>query len=173
MRALIRHWYESVQGIIFVVDSSDRHEMQYVRDELSRLVTEELLVGLPILMVLNKMDLDTAMTTAEVVEALSLDSLFGGEKKRNYHVIRTSAKMDISAMYDGMKWLRQEMDCNSHSTRAIKQQIKTNSKASKPILTAELSEKVWKQPVTTSSAQSRHMASLLTPVTAITVPASA
>merc|ERR1719207_194530 len=41
IRKLWRHYYEGTQGLIFVVDSSDRERIDEVREELSKMLEDE------------------------------------------------------------------------------------------------------------------------------------
>ena len=52
MRSVWRHYYESINGVIFVVDSSDKDRIPEVRDELHQIMSEAL--GVPILILANK-----------------------------------------------------------------------------------------------------------------------
>ena len=52
MRSVWRHYYESINGVIFVVDSSDRDRIPEVRDELHQIMSEAL--GVPVLIIANK-----------------------------------------------------------------------------------------------------------------------
>merc|ERR1712017_47803 len=43
IRPLWRHYYENTQGIIFVVDSNDQERLDAAKDELSRMLEEDVL----------------------------------------------------------------------------------------------------------------------------------
>lgn len=68
---------ESVEGIIFVIDSDDRCRMCIVKDELDNLLMKEPIKSkkLPILFFSNKMDLPSAMTTVECSTQLKLETI--------------------------------------------------------------------------------------------------
>ena len=46
MRTVWRHYYETINGVVFVVDSSDIDRIPEVRDELHKIISEAL--GVPI-----------------------------------------------------------------------------------------------------------------------------
>ena len=74
IRPLLRHWFTKTDGIIFVLDSTDRERFEDARFELHRVLGEEALHGKPLLVLANKQDLPAANIT-EVVEKLGLHSL--------------------------------------------------------------------------------------------------
>eukprot|EP00930_Biecheleria_cincta_P061304 TRINITY_DN4687_c0_g2_i1.p1 TRINITY_DN4687_c0_g2~~TRINITY_DN4687_c0_g2_i1.p1 ORF type:complete len:177 (-),score=23.10 TRINITY_DN4687_c0_g2_i1:385-891(-) len=75
MRALRRHYYPGMQALIFVIDSNDRDRIEDARDELAKLLGEEELSAVALLVLANKQDLPHAMTGAEVTETLGLHNL--------------------------------------------------------------------------------------------------
>ena len=75
-RPLWRHYYKSMQRIVFVVDCNDRDRVDSVRDELSRMLGETELCDLPLLVIANKQDLPNAMDCAELTDTLGLEGLF-------------------------------------------------------------------------------------------------
>lgn len=75
IRPLLRHWFATTDGIVFVVDSCDRERLQDARHELDRVLAEEELHGKPLLVLANKQDLPFAANTTELVEKLGLHSL--------------------------------------------------------------------------------------------------
>ena len=52
MRTVWKHYYETINGVVFVLDSSDIDRMPEVRDELHKIISEAL--GVPILILANK-----------------------------------------------------------------------------------------------------------------------
>eukprot|EP00656_Telonema_subtile_P028749 TRINITY_DN3135_c0_g2_i2.p1 TRINITY_DN3135_c0_g2~~TRINITY_DN3135_c0_g2_i2.p1 ORF type:complete len:233 (-),score=61.74 TRINITY_DN3135_c0_g2_i2:54-752(-) len=72
IRPLWRHYYEDVTALIFVVDSNDRDRMSEAAQELHRMLAEDHLQGVPLLVFANKQDLPNACTPDEVSSALGL-----------------------------------------------------------------------------------------------------
>lgn len=108
MRPLWRHYFQNMRGIIFVLDSSS-DMLSWTKDELDRLLTEEGLAGLPLLLAINKMDLPNAKSATEIMETLNLNTLMTGSNPRSYKVVTLSATKDISGMVEGLEWLKKEM----------------------------------------------------------------
>ena len=76
-KILWKHYYTNTQGIIFVIDSSDRDRIDDARDELHKMVADEDLKDAVILVYANKQDIPGAMTTPEVSDKLGLHTIKG------------------------------------------------------------------------------------------------
>jgi GTPase SAR1 family protein len=56
---LWKHYYDRVDGIIFVVDSTDQDRIEAVNSELANILLEPTLKEVPILVMCNKTDIST------------------------------------------------------------------------------------------------------------------
>ncbi|KAM3176755.1 ADP-ribosylation factor-like protein 2 [Hymenolepis weldensis] len=72
LRSYWRNYFETTDALIWVVDSSDRLRLDDCREELSKLLVEERLVGATLLVLANKQDLQGALNPAEIAGALNL-----------------------------------------------------------------------------------------------------
>ncbi|KAM7542652.1 hypothetical protein Aperf_G00000016061 [Anoplocephala perfoliata] len=72
LRSYWRNYFETTDALIWVVDSSDRLRLDDCREELSKLLVEERLVGATLLVLANKQDLQGALKPAEIADALNL-----------------------------------------------------------------------------------------------------
>jgi small GTP-binding protein len=86
LRALWRHYYENTDGVIFIVDSSDRARIKLARDELHKTMEDSMLTDVKLVVFANKQDLPGAMAPSEVADALRLRDL-----KQQWFVQGTSA----------------------------------------------------------------------------------
>ncbi len=77
IRPLWRHYYTGTQGLIFVVDSSDRARIDEARQELTRILGDDEVNKALLLVFANKMDIPGAMDQPEVVAKLKLYDLNG------------------------------------------------------------------------------------------------
>lgn len=66
LRSYWRNYFESTDGLVWVVDSADRMRMEACRDELNILLEEERLSGATLLVLANKQDLPGAMSAQEI-----------------------------------------------------------------------------------------------------------
>ncbi|KAK4216914.1 ADP-ribosylation factor family-domain-containing protein [Rhypophila decipiens] len=75
IRPLWRHYYSGTQGLIFVVDSSDKARMDEARIELHRIINDREMKDSLLLVLANKQDLPGAMSPQEVTEKLQLTKI--------------------------------------------------------------------------------------------------
>merc|ERR550537_323233 len=80
IRKLWRHYYDGVQGLVFVVDSSDRDRIEDAQMELHRIVCDDAFPrNAAVLVFANKQDLPGALKAASLIEKLRLPELRGRE----------------------------------------------------------------------------------------------
>mmetsp|Transcript_6148 Transcript_6148/g.12701 ORF Transcript_6148/g.12701 Transcript_6148/m.12701 type:complete len:182 (+) Transcript_6148:84-629(+) len=105
IRPLWRYYYANTEGVIFVVDSSDRDRVAESRDELHRMLSDDELRDATLLVFANKQDLPNAMNAAEITDKLGLHSL----KQRNWYIQSTCATTG-DGLYEGLDWMAQTMN---------------------------------------------------------------
>ncbi|XP_025831430.1 ADP-ribosylation factor-like protein 2 [Agrilus planipennis] len=66
IRSYWRNYFECTDGLIWVVDSADRHRLEDCRVELHQLLQEERLSGATLLVFANKLDLPGALSAEEL-----------------------------------------------------------------------------------------------------------
>jgi len=102
IRALWRHYYHNIQGVIFVVDSNDIGRIDIARDELHKLLNEDELRDATLLVYANKQDLPNAMSPAEMTDKLALYGLRPGLRK---WYIQACCATTGNGLYEGLDWL--------------------------------------------------------------------
>lgn len=88
-RRIWRNYYVDVSGVVFLVDSVDRERFSEVKHELHRVLKDEVLVGVPVLVLGNKIDVPGAASEDELVAALDLYQLTTGKGE---HVVNDSRR---------------------------------------------------------------------------------
>ncbi|KAH9582348.1 Small GTPase superfamily [Trypanosoma melophagium] len=110
-RGLWESYYDNVDGIIFVVDSSDHLRLCVVKEEIELMlqhpdVTRELPGGggrkIPVLFYANKMDLPGAKTAAELVDLLDLTALMA---EHPFNIFASNA-LKGTGVAAGFDWLQ-------------------------------------------------------------------
>ena len=104
IRPLWRHYYDNIEGIIFVVDSADRDRISEVRNELNKILDEELLKDAVLLVLANKQDMPDPMSAVEVQEKLGLSKL----TKRDWHIEQTCATSG-EGLVEGLEWMHSKV----------------------------------------------------------------
>merc|ERR1712039_214389 len=69
------NYFDSTDGLIYVVDSSDSRRLEESSAELKELLAEDKLQGVPILVFANKQDIMQAAPAEEIWEALELGNV--------------------------------------------------------------------------------------------------
>ncbi len=82
-----KHYYKSTDGVIFVVDSTEKGEerLEECKEALAMFIGEDLLKGCPLLVLANKQDLPDAMTLEEISEKLGLESIQDRKWSESYY----------------------------------------------------------------------------------------
>lgn len=113
IRPLIRHYFENTKGIVFVIDSQDRDRLSEVKEELWRMLGEETLIDVPVLIYLNKIDIEcNGLQRDEIILEMKLNEL----KHRKVFVQSCSAKTG-NGLYEGLRWLTNEIKSSTSTTR--------------------------------------------------------
>jgi len=106
LRKLWRHFFDGCDGIVFVVDSADRDRTDECREELEKLLAEDALRSLPLLVFANKQDLPNAMTVEEVSDVLRLDT----ETSRRLWHVHPSTALNGQGLFEGLTWLDEAVE---------------------------------------------------------------
>lgn len=96
----LRHCFRKARGLIFVVDSSDRENIDLAAVELALLLNEPTLSGVTLLVYANMQDKPGALTVAQVTELLGLQQIRG----RRWHAQGASATTG-DGLREGMDWI--------------------------------------------------------------------
>ena len=100
IKHLWKNYYQHTDGLIFVVDSTDKKRIEEAAKELTQLLAEEELKGCPVLVLANKQDLNSALPPGEVTEILGM----GKFKERSWMVQGTSATTG-QGLKEGLDWM--------------------------------------------------------------------
>ena len=100
LKPLLDPYKEAVDGLVFVVDSTDRERTEEAHDELNLLLDDGKLAGVPVLILANKQDLQGAMSVEELGKTLEVSAIRG----RNWRICGTSA-IHRQGVQEGLAWL--------------------------------------------------------------------
>mmetsp|Transcript_14958 Transcript_14958/g.20910 ORF Transcript_14958/g.20910 Transcript_14958/m.20910 type:complete len:193 (+) Transcript_14958:127-705(+) len=104
IRTLWKHYFQGATALIFVIDSADSSRMEEASNELHKLLDEEQLKNIPLLVYANKQDLPNKMPVGSVLERLELFK----EKTRPCLVQGCSA-VGGEGLYPGLDWLATQL----------------------------------------------------------------
>ncbi|XP_065679572.1 uncharacterized protein LOC100214145 isoform X2 [Hydra vulgaris] len=101
IRPLWRHYYQGLEGLVFVVDASDVLRIQEAREELFSVLKDEgISNGIPAVILANKQDLPNALKSWELVDKMRLKELSGNP----WHVQEMCA-LTGDGLYEGIQRL--------------------------------------------------------------------
>ncbi|CAF1019023.1 unnamed protein product, partial [Adineta ricciae] len=100
IRPLIRHYFQNIQVIIFTIDANDRERIEQAQVELTRILSAEELLGVPILFYLNKSDLPNAIDRTQIIERMQLNSI-----RNRPWLVQTCSATTGDGLYEGLDWL--------------------------------------------------------------------
>lgn len=73
---LWKHYFDSIDAIMYVVDVTDRERLAKARFELHKISKDSSLTGVPYILMANKVDLeDNRMSLEEIMSSLEIRSL--------------------------------------------------------------------------------------------------
>jgi len=98
-RRLWHHYCQYSQALIFVVDSSDEERMGEAKEELHRIIKEDALANVVVLIFANKQDLPGALKPDDIRQRLELEAL-----NKKWHIEPTIAP-EGKGLYEGLDWL--------------------------------------------------------------------
>ncbi|XP_034534840.1 ADP-ribosylation factor-like protein 11 [Notolabrus celidotus] len=75
MRPNWRYYLDDCKALVFMVDSSDRGRMPEAQKALKKVLADERLRGIPLMVLANKKDLPDSMTIREISNQLDLPAL--------------------------------------------------------------------------------------------------
>ncbi|KTF73940.1 hypothetical protein cypCar_00025804 [Cyprinus carpio] len=100
IRPFWKKYLENTDLLVYVIDSTDKKRFEETGLELSELIDEENLAGVPILIFANKQDLGTASPASEIAEGLNLHTY----RDRVWQIQACSA-VTGEGVQDGMNWI--------------------------------------------------------------------
>ncbi len=71
---LWRHYFDKIDAVLFVIDSTDEEKLMFAREELNRVLLDSALAGVPVLIFYNKKDREDSKSQDELNSRLELDS---------------------------------------------------------------------------------------------------
>uniref|UniRef100_A0A914WN99 Uncharacterized protein n=1 Tax=Plectus sambesii TaxID=2011161 RepID=A0A914WN99_9BILA len=97
MQSLWHHYYDNVDGMLFVVDSTDEMRLIEAGTALNEILSDVQMNGVPVVVLANKQDMPNAVEPGRLVETLGLLKM----AQRPWHVRGTCATSG-AGLYEGL-----------------------------------------------------------------------
>lgn len=124
MRTYWKNYYQDTAGLLFAIDCWDRRRLDEARRELERVLKNEHLRGLPVVVLANKQDKEGSVTATELTEMLNLKMC----SDRDWFIQPCSGKTG-AGLLEGFKRLANMVKTTSDNN--IKETVKYLSKSIK------------------------------------------
>ncbi len=83
LRTLWHHYFDNVDGLVFVIDSTDRNRLSLSKAELKGIYQHETMKNVPFIVIANKQDSNEALSAEIITDKLELNQWPNG----SYNVI--------------------------------------------------------------------------------------
>ena len=103
IRPYWQNYYDRTDALIYVVDSSDSKRLEETASELSELLKEDKLHGVPLLVFANKQDLINAQEAKEIQSILNLK-----KESRKWTIVECPSKSG-EGIEEGFQWVMSNM----------------------------------------------------------------
>ena len=104
LRSVWENYFESNDGLIYVIDSSDTYRLEESGKELRILLEENQLSGIPLLIYANKQDLNLSLSPEEIMNDLNLSNIIN----RKWTIVASSAISKVG-LQEGLCWLEKNI----------------------------------------------------------------
>ena len=104
-RELWKHYYEGADGIIYVLDSTDKERLSETKEEFLRVMTEQDLKYTRILVFANKQDKPGALREKEIKSTLGITVEYEGKIK-----VQEASALNYTGLLEGLTWLVNEIE---------------------------------------------------------------
>merc|ERR1711879_797186 len=104
LRSYWKNYFETTDGLIWVVDSADRKRLKTCKSELNNLLVEERLTGATLLVFANRQDLPGALPVDEISNLLELVNI-----KSHHCKSFSSSAMTGENLLEGIDWMLEDV----------------------------------------------------------------
>ena len=100
IRSYWRNYFEATDGVIWVVDSSDKMRLLDCKAELEKLLGQEKLAGATLMIFCNKNDISGSLNVKEISDLLEVEEI----EKRHWNIMACSG-ITGEGLLEGVDWI--------------------------------------------------------------------
>jgi small GTP-binding protein len=100
IRKLWNYYFQGSMALIYVVDSSDQNRLEEASEELHKLLNEDELSNIPVLIYANKQDNPNSLNASQLADAFNMYQI-----KSHKWFIQPSCASNGNGIYEGLDWL--------------------------------------------------------------------
>lgn len=105
IRPLWRHYFEATDALIWIVDSVDEDRLSEASVELHKVLADDCLRGVSILVLANKQDLPRALDASRIAAGLGLHAL---RSSHDWYISPCSA-VSGDGLIEGLEWIHKAL----------------------------------------------------------------
>ena len=108
MRNVWKYYFSTTEGVIFVLDASDKHRIPDVREELWQILNDEHAAKVPMVVYCNKQDIPNSLKVEDLINELGLsDNITLKNPKALVHLQESACKgvQEGMGLKEGFSWL--------------------------------------------------------------------
>jgi len=120
IRPLWRHYFANTSSLVFVIDGSDSSRFGEAKEELHKLLKEEELKGIPVLVYVNKLDMPNASSVEKVTQVLELE-----DKGVPDYYLQGCVATTGDGLYEGLDWLASTLAKKNNVTIGVMSRFKS------------------------------------------------
>ncbi|CAO3636130.1 unnamed protein product [Cunninghamella echinulata] len=109
LQTIWERYYSECHAIVFVVDSTDSRRLEECKDTFETLITNDLVEGVPILMLANKQDVSNSLRVEDIKEVFNKIAVKLGA--RDSRVLPVSA-LEGNGVREAIDWLIKRLQRN-------------------------------------------------------------
>jgi len=110
-RRLWKQYFTGADGVVFIVDAVDRDRIPEAAEELESLMEDELLKGVPFVILGNKVDQKDALSEADLIQQLGLTDILTGKDGKPVEKGQRPVEVFMCSVFrragyaEGFRWL--------------------------------------------------------------------
>lgn len=101
LRHIYQNFFENVNGIIYMIDATDSDNFHDSKENFYKILEDQQLNGIPVLIFSNKKDLPTKMKLENLINLYEFNEKL---QKRDWKIFETNA-IKCEGVYEGLKWI--------------------------------------------------------------------
>ncbi|XP_013419271.1 ADP-ribosylation factor-related protein 1-like [Lingula anatina] len=121
LQSLWDKYYAECHAVIYMVDGADRGRIVESKQTFDKMITSSALDSVPLLVVVNKQDLEECMSVAEVKEVFNTSAHKIG--RRSCHLLGASA-LNGEGIDEGIHWVVTAVEANSQRRPPTEKEIR-------------------------------------------------
>lgn len=120
LQSLWDKYYAESHAVIYIIDSSDTDRIDESKDAFDKMIVNDMLKGVPLLILANKQDLEGCMRASEVKKVFNSSAQLIGDRECKF--LGTSA-LKGDGVHEGIEWIKEGIKRNNIDRPPMEKEI--------------------------------------------------